>query len=75
MLAYLDLSQPSALQELQSPIECFKVSACSTLGVYTLFYCKHGFRRVCIIFEVHFYCDVLIIILKLNFLLKDSSSC
>lgn len=27
----------------------FKVSACSTLGVYTLFY-KHGFRTVCIIF-------------------------
>lgn len=25
MLAYLDLSQPSALQELQSPIECLRL--------------------------------------------------
>lgn len=40
VLAYLDLSQPSALQELQSSIECLRLVPVLHRELYTLFFCK-----------------------------------
>lgn len=56
----------------------FKVSACSTLGVYTLFY-KHGFRRVCIIFFkslislwcLNYHSEVQLLVKRFIFLLRS----